>query len=111
MRFVTVGQKMKTIRDRYTVRISVADYEKMRDEIYKEALADGAKQGVAVCLRTLETVYQWKGKRLTVFTDNVNETLHTPAILGRDITGEDAINYLKDNYNIDLDSLKVDVEL
>ena len=57
---------MKTLKDRNTVKISVAAYEQMRDEIFQTAL--------------------------------------------RDVTGDDAISYLRKEYNIDIDILDLEVK-
>lgn len=101
---------MKTLKDRNTVKISVAAYEKMRDEVYQVALADGAKQGIAICLIALERTLGWRKKRLERIVESADEILHWPDIFGKDVTGDDAISYLRKEYDIDLDELEVNVK-
>lgn len=98
---------MKALKDRNTVKISVTAYEQMRDEIYQVALADGAKQGVAICLIALEKMLGWRKKRLERVVENVDEILSWPDVFGKDVTGDDAISHLKNEYGIDLDELNM----
>lgn len=74
---------MKALKDRNTVKISVAAYEKMLG---------------------------WKRKRLARFTENVNELLQLPDIFGKYLTGGDVIDYMKKSYGIDIDELEVNVK-
>lgn len=102
---------MKALKDRNTVKISVTAYEQMRDEIYQVALADGAKQGVAICLIALEKMLGWRKKRLERIVESADEILHWPDIFGKDVTGDDAISYLRKEYGIDLDALDLEVKI
>lgn len=101
---------MKTLKDRNTVKISVAAYEQMRDEIFQTALGDGAKQGIAICLIALERTLGWRKKRLERIVESADEILHWPDIFGKDVTGDDAIGYLRKEYGIDLDALDLEVK-
>lgn len=92
------------------MKISVTAYEQMRDEIYQVALADGAKQGIAICLIALEKMLGWRKKRLERVVENVDEILSWPDVFGKDMTCDDAISYLRKEYDIDLDELEVNVK-
>lgn len=101
---------MKTLKDRNTMKISVTAYEQMRDEIFQTALGDGAKQGIAICLIALERTLGWRKKRLERVVECANEILHWPDVFGKDVTGDDAISYLRKEYDIDIDELKIEVK-
>lgn len=102
---------MKCKRERFTVPVSVASYEKMRDEAYQQALKDGVQQGVAIALMALERGYGWRRKRLGWLLDVINEWLEMPEIFGQEVTGEDVIAYLREAYHVDMDALKIAVEV
>ena len=52
---------MKARKDRYAVSISAQQYEQMRREATQDALRDGARQGIAVCMIALEVDENGKG--------------------------------------------------
>lgn len=101
---------MKTLADRNMVKISAATYKQMRDEIFQTALGDGAKQGIAICLIALERTFGWRKKRLERIVESADEILHWPDVFGKDVTGDDAISYLRKEYDIDIDELKIEVK-
>lgn len=102
---------MKARKDRYAVSISVQQYEQMHREAAQDALRDGARQGIAVCMMALEMAYGWRGKRLRAFCDEVDAVLHMPCIMGKDPTAAGAIDRIRDLYQIDLDKLEITVDL
>lgn len=101
--------QMKTIPERYTVGISAQKY----DEMCLNMLGEGAKQGACAVLYLLSTDQKdkWGKKRLTELFDRLNSLLQMPKIFGKDITGDDVIEYMKETYGIDADDLKVEVDL
>lgn len=99
---------MKTRSERNTVKISVASYEKMRDEIATSALRDGVKQGIALALYTMMASYGWRRKRLHGLLDAIDDTLHMPDILGVTPTAESAIELLRERYHVDIDKIPDD---
>lgn len=100
---------MKTIPERNTVKISVQKY----DEMCLKVLGEGAKQGICAVLYLLSTDQKdkWGKKRLKELFDRANSLLQMPKILGNDVTGDDVIEYMKEMYGIDVDDLKVEVDL
>ena len=70
---------MNAKKDRYAVRISEASYTEMQEQ----ALRDGAVQGIAVTLVTLDRVFGWRGVRLKRALDAI-EGMLTLSILDKD---------------------------
>lgn len=102
---------MKSLRERYIVPISVASYEKMRNEVALDALESGARQGIAICMMALEMAYGWRKARLKGFYSAVDDMLHMPKILGKEPTADGAISRMKDRYHIDIDKLEIKIDL
>lgn len=102
---------MKAKRERYTIPISVASYEKMRDEALMTGLDQGSRQGIAAAMYTLWRKYGWRGKRLRDFYDAIDDTLHMPDIFGVSPTAGGAIEMMKGRYQIDIDKLDIRVSL
>lgn len=98
---------MNARKDRYAVRISEASYAEMQ----QKALQDGARQGVAVALVAIEKALGWRTVRLKRIFDGVQELLQMPSVLGKEITADDAIRYLRSEYGIDVDDLSVNVDI
>lgn len=97
---------MKARKERYKVAISETLYREMQEQ----ALRDGAKQGIAVALVALEKAFGWRKVRLERVYSVVDDLLHLPQILGRDVTADDAITYLRKAYGIDVDQLDVQAD-
>lgn len=49
--------------------------------------------------------------RLKRIFDGVQELLQMPSVLGKEITADDAIRYLRSEYGIDVDDLSVNVDI
>ena len=96
---------MNAKKDRYTVRISEASYTEMQEQ----ALRDGAVQGIAVALVTLDRVFGWRGVRLKRALDAI-EGMLTLSILDKDITAANAVEYLRKEYGVDCDKLPIDAD-
>lgn len=98
---------MNTRKDRYAVRISESSYIEMQEQ----ALRDGAKQGIAAALVALEKASGWRTVRLKRILDTVQELLLMPSAFGNDITAEDAIKHIRQEYGIDVDALEIPVDI
>lgn len=102
---------MKSRKDRFQYAISEASYNEMQERIANQCLKDGFYQGVAVCMLALELEHGWKKQRLTGFFSSLNSILHLPSFMGREVTAESAINRIRDLYEIDIDSLTVNISV
>ena len=58
---------MNTLIKKNALVFSPDEYVKATDDIYKTALEDGVRQGIAACLLCLNMHYDWKEKRLSRF--------------------------------------------
>lgn len=94
-----------------TIFLSPDEYIKTITDIYKTALEDGVRQGIAACLLCLNMHYDWKEKRLSRFAGGVQDILKLPSVLGRDIDGNTVIEYLEEEFGIDVDELEMEVKL
>ena len=91
--------------------ITPDEYAKATNDIYKTALEDGVRQGIAACLLCLNMHYDWKEKRLSRFAGGVQDILKLPSILGKDIDGNTVLDYLRHEFDIDIDKLEMEVKL
>ncbi len=98
---------MNARKDRYAIRIS----ETTCAEMQQEALQDGAKEMAAVFLVALEKASGWRTVRLKRILDTVQELLLMPSAFGNDITAEDAIKHIRQEYGIDVDALEIPVDI
>ena len=102
---------MNALVKKNTIVLSPDEYVKATDDIYKTALEDGVRQGIAACLLCLNMHYDWKEKRLSRFAGGVQDILKLPRVLGRDIDGNTVIEYLEEEFGIDVDELEMEVKL
>lgn len=91
--------------------ITPDEYVKMTNDIYKTALEDGVRQGIAACLLCLNMHYDWKEKRLSRFTGGVQDILNLPGVMDKDIDGNTVVEYLRNEFSIDIDELEMEVKL
>ena len=56
------------------------EYASVVNDIYKTALEDGVRQGIAACLLCLNMHYDWKEKRLSRFAGGVQDILKLPSV-------------------------------
>lgn len=87
------------------------EYTSVVNDIYKTALEDGVRQGIAACLLCLNMHYDWKEKRLSRFTGGVQDILKLPSVLGKDNDGDTVVEYLRNELGIDIDELEMEVKL
>lgn len=87
------------------------EYTSVVNDIYKTALEDGVRLGIAACLLCLNMHYDWKEKRLSRFTGGVQDILKLPSVLGKDIDGNTVVDYLRNEFGIDVDELEMEVKL
>lgn len=90
-------------------RIAKREAHKMRDKIYDDVALDVTRQTLACCLLYLEKRYGFKKKRLTNLVEGV-ESMMTSTFFGKEMNPIEIMKYLKETYDIDLDSLKVEVK-
>lgn len=102
---------MNALVKKNALAISQDEYERATDDIYKTALEDGVRQGIAACLLCLNMHYDWKEKRLSRFAGGVQDILKLPSVLGRDIDGNTVIEYLEEEFGIVVDELEMEVKL
>lgn len=102
---------MNALVKKNVIVLSPDEYVRATDDIYKTALEDGVRQGIAACLLCLNMHYDWKAKRLSRFAGGVQDILKLPSVLGRDIDGNTVIEYLEEEFGIDVDELEMEVKL
>lgn len=90
-------------------RIAKREASKMRSDIYDDVTADVTRQTLACCLLYFEKEYGFKKKRLTSVIEGV-EALMSSNPFGKEMNPIEIMSYLKEKYDIDLDSIKVDVK-
>ena len=87
------------------------EYTSVVNDIYKTALEDGVRQGIAACLLCLNMHYDWKEKRLSRFAGGVQDILKLPSVFEKDIDGNTVVEYLRNEFGIDIDELEMEVKL
>lgn len=87
------------------------EYTSVVNDIYKTALKDGVRQGIAACLLCLNMHYDWKEKRLSRFTGGVQDILKLPGAMDKDIDGNTVAEYLRNEFGINIDELEMEVKL
>ena len=90
----------KAVRDK--VR---EEYQKYKDEVYRDVMEDVIPQVLAVVLLTLNKDFGFGEKRLRRCISGMKSyfKLMNTEIFNRKITTLDCLKYLKDEYGIDLD--------
>ena len=68
-------------------------------------------QGIVMCMTALEWHYGWRGKRLTDLYENVKAIAEMPPIFGKHPSAKEQILHLKEKYGIDLNEIKVQIEI
>lgn len=90
-------------------RIAKREAEKMRSDIYDDVALDVTRQSLACCLLYLEKRYGFRKKRLTNIIEGI-ESMMSGEFFGKEMNPVEIMKYLKDEYDIDLGSLKVEVK-
>lgn len=102
---------MKAKNDRYQYSISETEYNALIDKVAKNALEEGAKQGIAAALFAAEMSLGWKETRLKRFYSAIEDVFNMPDILGVSATGHGAIERIRDMYGIDIENIEVKTEV
>ena len=102
---------MNALINKNVMVLSKDEYIKATNDIYKTALEDGVRQGIAACLLCLTMHYNWKEKRLSRFAGGVQDILKLPSVLGKDIDGNTVVEYFRNEFGIDIDELEMEVKL
>ena len=90
-------------------RIAKREAYKMRDKMYDDVALDVTRQTLACCLLYLEKRYGFRKKRLTNVVEGI-ESMMTSTFFDKEMNPVEIMKYLKETYDIDLDSLKVEVK-
>lgn len=90
-------------------RIAKREASKMRSDIYDDVTVDVTRQTLACCLLYLEKKYGFKKKRLTNVVEGVESMMQLNPF-DKEMNPIEIMKYLKETYDIDLDSLKVEVK-
>lgn len=102
---------MNALTKKNTIVLTQDKYTSVANDIYKTALEDGVRQGIAACLLCLNMHYDWKEKRLSRFAGGVQDILKLPSVLGKDIDGNTVVEYLRNEFGIDIDEMEMEVKL
>lgn len=102
---------MNALINKNVMVLSKDEYIKATNDIYKTGLEDGVRQGIAACLLCLNMHYDWKEKRLSRFAGGVQDILKLPSVLGKDIDGNTVVEYLRNEFGVDIDELEMEVKL
>ena len=102
---------MNALTKKNTIVLTQDKYTSVANYIYKTALEDGVRQGIAACLLCLNMHYDWKEKRLSRFAGGVQDILKLPSVLGKDIDGNTVVEYLRNEFGIDIDEMEMEVKL
>lgn len=97
-RLVTIGES--------EIRKQVAEeFDKLKDKVYENAIKDVIPQFTAVCMCILHREYGFGEKRLKHFLDSLNAEFEIMdcSVLGKEYSPEDCMNFLKNEYRIDVD--------
>ncbi len=97
-RLVTIGES--------EIRKQVAEeFDKLKDKVYENAIKDVIPQFTAVCMCILHREYGFGEKRLKHFLDSLNAEFEIMDcdVIGREYSPEDCMNFLKNEYKIDVD--------
>lgn len=97
-RLVTIGES--------EIRKQVAEeFDKLKDKVYENAIKDVIPQFTAVCMYILHREYGFGEKRLKHFLDSLNAEFEIMdcSVLGKEYSPEDYMNFLKNEYKIDVD--------
>lgn len=97
-RLVTIGES--------EIRKQVAEeFDKLKDKVYENAIKDVIPQFTAVCMCILHREYGFGEKRLKHFLNSLNAEFEIMdcGVLGREYSPEDCLNFLKNEYKIDVD--------
>lgn len=102
---------MKANKERYKpkIRITTAQYDAIKREVEAEFLVDGCKQGIAAVLYVLATREKdsFNQEQLDKLVIDIDALLNIPGIMGKSFYGVDIINYMRNHYDIDVDTLPV----
>ncbi len=76
-----------------------------------ENFTSAVLQGIAMCMTTLEWHYNWRGKRLSNFYENVKAIAEMPPIFGKAPSVKEQKQHLLDAYGIDLNCIQLQIEV
>lgn len=102
---------MNALTKKNAMVLSKDEYVKATNDIYKTALEDGVRQGIAACLLCLNMHYDWKEKRLSRFAGGVQDILKLPSVLGKDIDGNTVVEYFRNEFDVDIDIDELEMEV
>lgn len=77
-----------------------------REAIFQDATQKAVPHAIAYCLRTLETQYGFRGKRLNDFVDALGHVVQE-ALDDQGMSSTDIIKHMKDTYDLDIERKQV----
>lgn len=101
--------KANKARFKKSIQLTTVQYNELKNTIEADALVDGCKQGIAAVLYVLSTreTDGYNTEQLQKLASDVDSLLRMPGIMGKSFYGVDIINYMRDHYDIDVDTLPV----
>lgn len=81
------------------------EFDRLKGDVYDSVVKDVVPQFTAVCLCVLHREYGFGAKRMKRFLDKVNAEFEYMGygVLGKNYSPQDCLNFLKEEYNIDVD--------
>lgn len=86
-----------------------SEYRQLQIDIASEALADGARQGIAAVLAGMSK-HGYGKKRLQDILGWAQDVLTSPAVFNKELTAEEVIDCLLNDYDVDVYKLKFNIK-
>ena len=101
--------KANKARFKRSIQLTPVQYNELKNTIEADSLVDGCKQGIAAVLYVLGTREkdQFSQEQLDQLVCDLETLFTMPGIMGKSFYGVDIINYMKNHYDIDVDTLPI----
>lgn len=94
---------------RDSVTITTEQYLKLQEQIASRTIRDGAVQGIAAVLYGM-SLHGYGPKRLNEILGWAQEVLAMPKMFNKEVTADDVLDYLLDQKEVDVDSLRIRID-
>ena len=94
---------MKTRASRYLYQVSEESYKEMTFD----GLRDGYMQAVASVMYVLHKEYGFGKARLSKLWECLDDLNHMPAFFGKKMTGQDALDYIRERFEINIEDADI----